>query len=96
MKRKSQLFLFQADHLSGEEIGYLIDQVHIWGAKNAHAIPTVTKKGRPGYILLVDLGDRQKTTLIKRMAIEFGLFGCHQIQTVHWLRWRPQGQKNLR
>jgi uncharacterized protein (DUF111 family) len=96
MKKKSQLFLFQADHLSGEEIGHLIDQVHIWGAKNAHAIPTVTKKGRPGYILLVDLGDRQKATLVKRMAIEFGLFGCHQIQTVHWHQMAATKAKTLK
>ena len=96
MKKKSQLFLFQTDHLSGEEIGYLIDQVHTWGAKNTHAIPTVTKKGRPGYILLVDLGDRQKAIIVKRIAIEFGLFGCHQIQTIHWHQMAATRAKKLK
>ena len=95
MKKKSQLLLFQVDHLSGEEIGYLIDQVHIWGAKNVHAIPTVTKKGRPGYILLVDTGDQRKATLDKRMAMEFGLFGYHQIQTIHWHQTAATKAKNL-
>jgi pyridinium-3,5-bisthiocarboxylic acid mononucleotide nickel chelatase len=96
MKKNGQLLLFQVDHLSGEEIGYLIDRVYIWGAKNVHAIPTVTKKGRPGYIILVDAGDREEATLVESMAMEFGLFGYHQIQTIHWHQTAATKAKSLK
>ena len=31
MERPGALFLFQIDHLSGEEVGYLVEQLYGWG-----------------------------------------------------------------
>jgi pyridinium-3,5-bisthiocarboxylic acid mononucleotide nickel chelatase len=94
--KNAQLVLFQIDHLCGEEIGFLIDRLYAWGAHNAHAIPTVTKKGRPGYIILVDIGDQKEITLAEALAMEFGLFGYHRIQTVHWHQTSITRQRNLK
>ena len=96
MKKNAQLILFQIDHLSGEEIAHLINRAYIWGAHNVHAIPTVTKKGRPGYIILADIGDQKEIPLVQSMAKEFGLFGYHEIRTVHWHQSVATHQRKLR
>lgn len=41
------------DDCTGEALGYVIERLMAAGAREAHAIPLVTKKGRPGFQLQV-------------------------------------------
>ena len=77
------MLYLQIDHLSGEEIGYLIESLYAWGAQNVQVIPTLTKKSRPGYIVLVDMGSQEDSRIREGLAREFGIPGCHRIHTTH-------------
>jgi hypothetical protein len=83
MENPGALFLFQIDHLSGEEVGCLVEQLYGWGAKNVNVISTVTKKGRPGHLILVDAGRMDTAGLPERMARMFGTCGYHRFETSH-------------
>ena len=54
---RGQLIFAQIDHLGGEQLGTLIEVLFKEGVKNAHLVPSLTKKGRPGYLLFIDLGE---------------------------------------
>ena len=83
MEKPGALFLFQIDHLSGEEVGYLVEQLYRWGAKNVNVISTLTKKNRPGHLVLVDPGRMDTVGLPEKMARLFGTCGCHRFETSH-------------
>jgi uncharacterized protein (DUF111 family) len=83
MKKSAKLLLLQIDHLSGEEVGYLIDSLYAWRAQNVQVISTLTKKNRPGCIVLVDMGSEKETRLMEALAREFGIAGGHRIDTTH-------------
>ena len=83
MEKPGTLFLFQIDHLSGEEVGCLVEQLYIWGAENVNVISTLTKKNRPGHLVLVDSGGMDAEGLPAKMATLFGTCGCHRLETSH-------------
>jgi uncharacterized protein (DUF111 family) len=83
MEKRGTLFLFQIDHLSGEEVGCLVEQLYDWGAKNVNVISTLTKKNRPGHLILVDAGCMDTEELPEKMARLFGTCGCHRFDTSH-------------
>jgi uncharacterized protein (DUF111 family) len=95
MERESKLFLFQIDHLCGEDIGNLIDMIYEWGAKNVQVFSTVTKKSRPGYVVIVDIGSKGETILAKKLADEFGVFGYHVIRTIHFYQPIASSVRNV-
>lgn len=75
------LFLAQFDDVPGELVGFVLEKLTDAGCKNVQIIPTLTKKGRPGYILLVDGKNEEK---IKSVLIdEVGITGYHVIKTTH-------------
>ena len=47
MKNNGLLILAQADHLTGEKLGFATERIMIWGANNVYAFPGTTKKNRP-------------------------------------------------
>ena len=47
------LIMVNVDDVAGETIPYLFDMLLRMGAKNVHAIPAYTKKGRQGFRLTV-------------------------------------------
>ncbi len=83
MEEEGLLLVAQADHLSGEEIGWALEVLSIPGVRNRNLIPTLTKKGRTGYVLLVDI-DRDAEAVVARLLLEtFGIYGYHKMQTRH-------------
>lgn len=84
MEKPGVLFLFQVDHLSGEEVGYLMKELYGWGAENVNVLSTLTKKNRPGYVILVDPGGMDIEGLVEKMARSFGISGCHRMETKHF------------
>ena len=51
------------DDCTGEALGYVIERLMAAGAREAHAIPLVTKKGRPGFQLQVICDEPDVTRL---------------------------------
>jgi len=83
-KKPSSIWIVQADHLSGESLGSVIETLLDLGAKNAHIIPTITKKNRPGHIIFIDITNASSQEEIERYLVEdLGIYGHHRIITEH-------------
>ena len=78
------LILAQADHLTGEEIGFAIDQIMDWGAYNVYSFPGITKKNRTGCVLLIDIDPGNEIKWSRLLAEQLSIFGYHQILTSHF------------
>jgi len=78
------LILAQADHLTGEEIGFAIDEIMNWGANNVYAFPGITKKNRTGCALLIDIDREKEHEWAHRLAEEFSIYGYHRIVSSHY------------
>lgn len=94
-RRKALLLLFQIDHLSGEEMGHLIETLYIRGAYNVQVISTLTKKNRPGFIVLADIGAGDDERLMEGLAPEFAIAGYHRIETTHCHLPMSSGERKL-
>jgi uncharacterized protein (DUF111 family) len=81
--KPGKLLLAQVDDVSGEIMGFFINQVMDKGARNVHVIPTLTKKNRPGYILLIDIEPSVEESIGVFMARELGVAGYHILDTAH-------------
>ena len=81
--KKGILLLVQIDHLSGELIGNVIESFYQAGAKNVQVLSTLTKKNRPGHILLIDASAQTVEALEKIIVEECGSSGWHRIDTCH-------------
>ena len=81
MEEKGCLYLLKFDHLSGEEVGYLVDRLYDSGAHDVQVLPSMTKKNRPGYLVLVDADMSGESMLA--LVRQFGISGCHRVETVH-------------
>ena len=79
-----RLILGQVDHLSGEEVGGLIEALQEAGVSGLQVSPTVTKKNRPGQIVLIDLGRGEHTDRATEILAAYGLGGFHLIETRHF------------
>jgi uncharacterized protein (DUF111 family) len=84
MEHPGMLILAQADHLTGEEIGFAIDQIMSEGANNVYYFPGITKNGRPGCVLLIDINKDEEGKWSRLLAEHLGIFGFHRIQTTHY------------
>ena len=84
MKKDGILILAQADHLTGEEIGFAIDEIMNWGANNVYAFPGITKKNRTGCVLMIDVKPDEEEEWTRRLAEEFSIYGYHRILSSHY------------
>ncbi len=82
MEKESSLILAQADHLSGEEIGFAIEKLMELGAGSVHVIPTATKKNRTGALLLIDPGENEERVADFLMR-ELEITGYNRISVTH-------------
>ncbi|MBN2027182.1 MAG: DUF111 family protein [Actinobacteria bacterium] len=81
MEEKGCLYLLKFDHLSGEEVGCLVEMLYDRGAHDVQVLPSMTKKSRPGCIVLVDADMPAENMLA--LARQFGISGFHRVETVH-------------
>ncbi len=81
--KKGLLFLVQIDHLSGEIIGDVIDSFYEVGAKNVQVLSAITKKNRPGYLMLIDGTESTASAIEEIIVEECGSSGWHRIDTCH-------------
>lgn len=83
MEKKSQLIVTHADHLSGEVLGFAVEQLMALGANNVQLCPTLTKKNRPGHMLLIDSAADREEALARFLVTELKITGYHRIDTTH-------------
>ena len=83
MKTPGMLIMAHIDHLSGEEMGHLVEKLYEQGALSVNLVTTVTKKGRPGFLLLMDATSADEGELSRCLAAGFGISGYHRLSTEH-------------
>jgi hypothetical protein len=81
--QKSKLIIAQVDHATGEVIGEVLHELMQLGARNVQLLQSITKKGRPGYILFIDLPEEKVTSVATYLAAELGIWGCHILDSKH-------------
>lgn len=81
--KKGLVFMVQVDHLSGENLGQVIQYLYDAGASNVQVIPTITKKNRPAHIVFIDCRNEYSDMIEKVIARELTSGGWHRINTEH-------------
>jgi len=77
------LLLAQVDDCTGEVLGEALDQLVAMGVRNVQLLSSLTKKGRPGSVLLLDLERDLEPEVAVFLAAELGVWGYHLLQTNH-------------
>jgi len=86
--RKEEIRVLETslDDVTGEVLGYTIGKLYDSGALDVQAIPTVTKKNRPGYILKVICKPENEVNLAELVMKETGSLGvrtgCAQMRFI--------------
>ncbi len=95
MQKKSKLIFAQIDHISGDVLGFAMERLMELGANNVQLIPTITKKNRPGNILIIDVDDQNEEVMAEFLAKELNVPGYHRIDTQHVFQNISFAKKNL-
>ena len=77
------LILVQIDDRSGEVLGHALEELMGLGARNVQLLASVTKKGRPGNVLLLDLEDEAEPAIAAYLAAELGAWGYQILEASH-------------
>lgn len=77
------LILVNVDDISGELLPHVIDGLLARGAANVHAIQSITKKGRLGYIFFVDAPEEHLDDLGSFLVSEVGTIGVRVLDSRH-------------
>jgi uncharacterized protein (DUF111 family) len=77
------LLLVNVDDVSGEVIPHVIDGLMARGAKSAHVVQAITKKGRLDYLFFVDAPEEQVEGLAEFLARELGTIGVRVFDPRH-------------
>lgn len=77
------LILVQVDDANGETLQHVVDRLVGAGARNVQILGTTTKKGRPGYMCLVDLPSEREDDVAEILAIELGAWGYRILESRH-------------
>lgn len=83
MDKAGLLLLAQVDHLTGEELGYALEELHLPGVRNQQLIATQSKKGRPGFLLLLDIDPAVEAVVAQMLAEHLNIYGYHRLPTQH-------------
>lgn len=83
MEKKGVLILVQLDHLTGEDIGWALKAEGIKGIRNRNLISTLTKKGRIGNLLLLDIDPEAESAISQFLFNNLMTNGYHRIETWH-------------
>jgi len=83
MEKEGVLLLVQLDHLTGEDIGWAMEANGHTGIRNRNLISTLTKKGRMGYLLLLDVDPEAEADIGRFLLGSLATHGYHRIETSH-------------
>ena len=87
------LVMVNVDNIAGEEVPYIIDELMKLGAKSVHAIPAITKKGRPEFIFLIDTTRENAEALGDFMVSEVGILGLRLFEEAEHIKFDYQMRK---
>ncbi|MFP4654774.1 MAG: nickel pincer cofactor biosynthesis protein LarC [Methanohalobium sp.] len=73
------------DDITGQVLGYLVDELLAMGARDVTITPTTMKKGRPGHIIHVVSRPSDTSKLARKIITETGSLGVRVIPTRHRL-----------
>lgn len=82
-KKSTSLILVQVDHLTGEFLGAAREQLAAKGVVNVQMLPSLTKKSRPGNVLLIDAPHETIEEVEAYLVKDLGVSGWHRIPTEH-------------
>jgi len=77
------LILVNVDDVPGELLPHVIDGLMARGAQNVHAVQSITKKGRLGYMIFVDAPSERLNELGGFLASEVGTIGMRVLESRH-------------
>lgn len=71
----SKLIMVNVGHMVTEMLPFIIDSLSRMGVENTQALPTITKKGRPGFIFLIDAKEELIEAVSDFLMRELGVIG---------------------
>ena len=77
------LAMVNVDNIAGDILPYIIDNILEIGAKNVHCIQALTKKGRLGYLFLIDTEEEFLDPIADFLAREVGTLGMRVLENRH-------------
>lgn len=78
-----RLIMAQVDDVPGELLGEFIQRVETLGARNVQIVASITKKGRPGYIVYVDVPASLESEVANLLGAELGTWGYRVLAAEH-------------
>ncbi len=81
------LVMVNVDDVVGESVPYIIEKLMDLGAEGVHAIPTITKKGRPGFVFLIDTVRENVDAIGEFLVREVGTLGLRLFQEVEHIKF---------
>jgi uncharacterized protein (DUF111 family) len=83
MSESMRLLMAQVDDVPGELLGEFIQRVEDLGARNVQIVASITKKGRPGYIVYIDVPARLESEVAVLLGAELGSWGYRVLAAEH-------------
>lgn len=83
MSEEMRLLMAQVDDVPGELMGEFIRRAETLGARNVQALASITKKGRPGYVVYVDVPASREADIATLLGAELGTWGYRIIAAEH-------------
>ncbi|MET3596899.1 uncharacterized protein (DUF111 family) [Mesorhizobium shonense] len=77
------LLMAQIDDAPGELLGHVIDKMTDMGAKNVQLLSSLGKKGRPAYVLLVDINAEDEQEFASLLVGDLGIWGYRVLESQH-------------
>jgi uncharacterized protein (DUF111 family) len=87
------LVIANVDNIAGEEVPYIIEELMKLGAGSVHAIPAMTKKGRPEFIFLIDTTRENVEALGDFMVSEMGILGLRLFEEAKHIKFNYEMRK---
>lgn len=81
--KEGLVFMVQVDHLTGENLGQIINYFYEAGASNVQVVPTITKKNRPAHLFFIDCKSKYSNNIEEIIVRELRSGGWHRIATEH-------------
>ena len=78
-----RLIMAQVDDVPGELLGEFIQRAERLGARNVQIVASITKKGRPGYIVYVDVPASLESEVANLLGAELGTWGYRVLAAEH-------------
>lgn len=77
------LLLVQVDDATGETLQHTTQQMLAAGARNVQILSSMTKKGRPGHVCLIDLPAEREDAIALLLGTELGVWGYRVLEAHH-------------